>query len=102
MPHRVFTVEKVNSLIPDMERVLADLEARRAEMERLETKLVVLDAIWGIRVYMVDNPDYREAQEHRNALAAAKYALEYTTYKEISHRGIRFPPGGLENGLLDF
>jgi len=102
MTRKAFTVQEANDLIPTLEAALARIAAA-AETARLHNeKLQVLDALWGDRVLESENPDFGEWHTHRTALAEAVDTMEREIAAEISGRGIRFPAGGLQHGLLDF
>lgn len=99
---RSFTVEEANALVPVLERVLDRLEERRADIQRRHEQMQVLDVLWGQRLLEEANPDHAEAVRHRAAILAAAKEIERIVEDEIVGRGVRFPPGGLEHGLLDF
>ena len=102
MHKRIFTVDDANALIPMLEQSLARIrELRDAIGERMD-KLQVLDALWGEKVMSASNPDYAEFCEHRAEVKRAAGAIEEVVSTEIIGRGLRFPVGGLEHGLIDF
>ncbi len=101
-PRRVFTVEGANSLIPLLEGVLERIEACKAEIDRRHGQMQVLDVLWGTSLLDAENPDHAEATEHRTAIRTAAREIEKLVEEEILERGIRFPQGGLEHGLMDF
>ncbi|HEX2188197.1 MAG TPA: DUF2203 family protein [Longimicrobiaceae bacterium] len=102
MPRRAFRVDEAEALLPVMERVLAELERQRDEVRARGDKLEVLDLLWGTRLGEPGCPDRAEAAAHRAAVAAAQREMRRMVEVEVAGRGIRFPPGGLEHGLLDF
>lgn len=102
MPRRVFSVDEVNALLPLLDGVLRGLEAGREEIRRRHDQLLILDALWGEKLVEPSNPDHAELREHRDAIEAAAREIQRTVEDEITGRGIRFPQGGLEHGLLDF
>lgn len=102
MAPRAFTVDEANELIPTMERVLGELQDLRSEMERSGERLQILDALWGEAVRLPSNPDHREYLEQRKRTRELVSRLERKIQKEIVDRGIRFPVGAVEHGLLDF
>jgi hypothetical protein len=99
---RAFTVEQANALIPALERALARLRERRDTIGERTDKLQVLDAIWGEKVMAPSNPDHGEFVEHRGEIAQALADIDALVTSEILGRGLRFPAGGLEHGLIDF
>jgi hypothetical protein len=102
MARKAFTVAEANALVPVMEKVLERI--RRAETEAREQyeKLQILDALWGDSVAEPANPDHGEFLSRRAGIALAVREIEEIVRTEILMRGIRFPAGGLEHGLLDF
>lgn len=62
----------------------------------------MLDALWGDEVEDPGNPDHGEWREHRLELREAVQTLESTVKRDILDRGLRFPAGGIEHGLVDF
>lgn len=102
MSYRVFTVEEANRLVPALEEAFEAIESARARARRHHEKLQVLDALWGEEVRDEDNPDHEEFRVHRRALAEAVETMESTVAEEIVGRGLRFPSGGIQHGLVDF
>lgn len=101
-PLKIFTVKEANGLTATMEAVMGEIrrlvEEARAHHERLQ----VLDVLWGEKVQESQNPDHGEFREHETAMTSAARRVEAMVREEILARGIRFPMGGLEHGLLDF
>lgn len=102
LPPRAFTVEEANALLPLLEEVLDRLEDHKAEIERRHVRMQLLDVLWGPRLLEAANPDHAEATAHRAAILAAAQEIERLIEEEVIGRGVRFPPGGLEHGLMDF
>ena len=102
MSYHVFTVEEANRLVPVLEDAFRRIEEAREEARTHHERLQVLDALWENAVEDPDNPDHEEYREHRKALSAAADIVEETVKEEIVDRGLRFPAGGLEHGLVDF
>lgn len=101
-PRRAFTLEEANALLPALENVLDDLAGAREELERHVEQLKILEALWGRLVMAPTNPDHTEFRKHREGAGHAGARIRRCIEKEILGRGIRFPAGGLEHGLLDF
>jgi len=102
MARIAFTVDEANALIPSMERTLDRLHDTARSIEETHEKLQLLDLLWSDRVRDPKNPDNDEFIRLTDALRAATRELEEIVRIEILDRGIRFPSGGLEHGLLDF
>jgi hypothetical protein len=99
---RNFTVGEANALLPHLREVLARIQELRKLVGARTDKIKVLDVIWGRNVQDPDNPDHGAFQSHRKAIGGAVGEIERLIREEILALGVRFPPGGLEHGLLDF
>lgn len=102
LDYRVFTVREADRLLPHLREVLEEIRATREEARRHHEKLQVLDALWGEEVTQAENPDHEAYEAHRRGISEARKAIRVAVESEIRARGIRFPVGGLEHGLLDF
>ncbi|MDP9349131.1 MAG: DUF2203 domain-containing protein [Gemmatimonadota bacterium] len=102
MPRKAFRVEEVNALLPELEALLAEVERLRREVQAHHDQLQILNVLWGEKVGEPGNPDHRELLTHRGAVENAVREIDRIAREEITGRGIRFPQGGLELGLLDF
>lgn len=101
-PRKAFTLAEANALLPALETVLADLARARKDLERHVEQLKILEALWGRLVMAPTNPDHAEFLKHREGVGRAGARIRRCVEEEILGRGIRFPAGGLEHGLLDF
>ena len=102
MYRRAYTVDEANRLIPELEQTLVEIERRMGEVRRAAVGLQVLDVLWGPRLLAADNPDYGEARTFRLRISDLMSEVEGLIQQDIIGRGLRFPQGGLENGLVDF
>lgn len=102
MAYRVFTVQEANGLVPVLEEAFRRIEAARDAAVDHHEQLQVLDALWGANVKEPDNPDHEDFRAHRRGLTEAARTVERTVEEEILERGLRFPVGGLQHGLVDF
>ena len=93
---------EANGLITTMEVVLAEVARLRDLVESHNQQLQILDALWGPSVRATDNPDHSEFERHQAVVDRSVERIWALVRDEIIARGIRFPPGGLEHGLLDF
>ncbi len=100
--HKAFTVDEANGLIATMEAVMEEIAHLRDLVEDHDRQLQVLDALWGSEVLNSENPDHSESVRHRAGRDEVVERIRARMQEEIVARGIRFPPGGLEHGLLDF
>lgn len=102
MTPKSFTVQEANALLPEVESVLEELQELRSRLADRHEKLQVLDALWGRKVFEPSNPDHEEFLELRTAIRDGIEVMETMIREELVDRGIRFPSGGLEHGLVDF
>jgi hypothetical protein len=102
LTHHAFTIEEANELLPRMRAALRTIRRTQRTSERDFERLQILDALWGEAVTRPGNPDHAEFAELRGRLAEAARSVEAVVEAEIRARGVRFPVGGLEHGLLDF
>lgn len=102
MRRRNFTVGEANALLPHLREVLEEIQGLRDGVGERTDKIKVLDVIWGRGIQDPDNPDHEEFQTLRKGIADDVGEIERLIGEEIIGLGVRFPPGGLEYGLLDF
>lgn len=100
--NRAFTVEEANATVPLLEKIFERLDGKRRALFARHQKLQVLDALWGEQVRRPQNPDHAEFRELQAMMNRSIDELGQFVTREIRDRGLRFPPGGLENGLIDF
>jgi len=103
MAHRrAFTIEEADALIPLLEAILDRLEEYKRRLAHHCEKLQILDLLWGEQVASPGNPDHREFLQHNRMRARLVQEIDQLVRREIRGRGLRFPPGGLSYGLIDF
>jgi hypothetical protein len=102
MVRKPFTVAEANALIPILEAVIREIARRMEQVQRAAERLQVLDVLWGDRLLATDNPDYGEAESCRRVIGSSMREIEQIVARDIIGRGLRFPQGGLEHGLIDF
>jgi hypothetical protein len=102
MARKAYTVSEANALIPTLEGVLVQVRAKARRIEDSQEKLQLLEVLWGDRLEDSANPDHAEFEGHRAAIRTVVREIEAVIRTEISGKGIRFPTGGIEQGLLDF
>jgi hypothetical protein len=99
---KAFTVEEVNGLIPELEDVLGRIRSRGEELRQHHDQVKILDVLWGNRLMDPDTPDHGAFVRHQWEVRRLAAEIEWLVKEEITDRGIRFPQGGIEHGLLDF
>lgn len=97
---RYFTVAEANALIPTLERILAEIRERMDEVSRTTERLQILDVLWGPRLLAEGNPDFAEGRDLRTAITRQMAEIGEIVEEELNGRGLRFPQGGLEHGLI--
>lgn len=102
MYQKSFTVTEANLLIPTLERVLDEIDSLMDQVRSTAERLQILDVLWGEALLEPGNPDHAEGEGLRLSLASLMTQIEELVETEIQARGLRFPPGGLEHGLIDF
>ncbi len=102
MPHRAFTVAQADALLPHIRATLRRIDAGREAARRRMDKIAVLHALWGEAVSAEDHLDHQELAAHRRSLGRIHRAIERLIRDRLTMQGIRFPPGGIEHGLVDF
>jgi len=102
MIRKTFTVEDANRLLPVLEQAFRNIEQKKERVRRHAKKLEVLNLLWGEKVNSADNPDHRDFARHKRAIAKTVSEIEQIIQEEILRRGLRFPAGGIEHGLVDF
>lgn len=102
MHPRAFTVAEAEAMLPLLEGVLREMDRQREEAARSRDRLQVLELLWGDALRDPRNPDHAEGIMAHAAMIEAAREIQRLVQREIVDRGIRFPSGGLEHGLLDF
>ena len=102
MGHHAFTVDDANDMLPEVRAALKQIQSLRDVARSEMDQLAVLDALWGDLVSQSANPDHEEYTQHRHSLSDYRRAIEEVIQQRFVERGIRFPVGGLEHGLIDF
>lgn len=102
MPRHAFSVEEANALLPHVRATFRRIRAGMEALRRRADKIAVLDVLWGKEIREPDNPDHDELVAHRRSMARIQRAIERLVEDRLTERGIRFPAGGLEHGLIDF
>ena len=102
MSHHAFTLDEANEMLPEVRAALNEIKNLRDVAGSKMDQLAVLDALWGDLVSQSANPDHEEYAQHRHSLSECRRAIEELIQQRLVDRGIRFPVGGLEHGLVDF
>lgn len=61
---RVYTIEEVQELVPELERAFGRIDAIREELAELHVRIGALELIWGDAVHEKTNPDHGEFVHH--------------------------------------
>ena len=99
MGPRVFTAREATALIPQIERILSELDAVRERLRKIKGKSDVLEMIWGEEVHSETNPDHREYTHYLAELEQAKKDFDATARKLAE---LEVVLKSIEHGLIDF
>ena len=102
MTRHAFTVDEANALVPDLESMFRDIRAWRESIVDTARKIEVLELLWGSAVRDASNPDHAEFVRLREHVERAMRSIQHAIEQRVLARGMRFPAGGIENGLVDF
>lgn len=102
MHRRAFTLQEAQDLLPVLEDVFRRIDRRREGLDAVRDRLQILDVLWGEKVHDPGNPDHGEFLEARATVLRLLGEIEGIVGEEIVGRGLRFPVGGLEHGIVDF
>ncbi len=102
MFRRAFTVEEADALLPLARSTLRRVRAAGAAARRRADRIAVLGVLWGQAVRETSHPDHAEYAAHRDKLDHIRRRVEHLVETRFTAHGVRFPPGGIEHGLLDF
>jgi hypothetical protein len=102
LARKSFTVDEANALIPALQKIFERIERRKEVVRAHGKKIEVLGLLWGEKLAEVESPDHDEFIDHKRSIEKEIAEIERIIRDEIQSRGIRFPMGGIENGLLDF
>ena len=96
---RVFEIDEVQELVPELERIFAELDVLRGRMRSLKLRINALEMIWGEGVHEPENPDHAELQHHVQEMASLQQEFERATQHVAALGG---EVKGLEPALVDF
>jgi hypothetical protein len=102
MNRKSFTVSEAEGMIPALTDVFREVGTHRRAIRELASKLEVLELLWGSGIREDTHPDHPEFQTHREGIDAALRAIQSLVEHRILAYGMRFPVGGIEEGLVDF
>lgn len=98
-PRRIFTVQEANTILPQIEEIFHEMDARSARSRELGDLVNDMEAYWGKTVEDPDNSDHATYARLRGELA--------TTLQSLNECAIRLNGLGCElkdpnRGLIDF
>ncbi len=99
---RAFTVEEANASLPILNAVFEQLDGKKQELFDIRRQIEILEVMWGERLAAETNPDLAAYDRYTASAKARIRELNEVVSREILGRGMRFPPGGLDRGLIDF
>jgi hypothetical protein len=95
-------VDEANALIPELNQVFQEVRAHRHSIREAMQRIDVLELLWGVALRDGTNPDHAEFTGLHEDVDRALRGLQRSVEEGVIARGLRFPAGGLENGLVDF
>lgn len=102
MQRKVYTVDEANTLIPVIQEVFRSIDVFKSKILDSGRKMEVLKLLWDNAVADPGNPDHQDFISHETSIGKDVSEIERLIQDELIRRGIRFPVGGIENGLVDF
>ena len=102
MSRKAFRVDEANALIPTLNEVFQGVRAHRHTIRDATHRIDVLELLWGSAVRDATNPDHAEFLKLHEDVDRALRGLQRSVEEGVIGRGLRFPAGGLEHGLVDF
>ncbi len=97
-----FTIGEANAVLDALRGVLERVFVLRARAREYGDRLAVLHLAWGRAVRNPDNPDHHEHAAFRRAISGVRLEMEAIIRELMVDRGVRFPPGGVERGVVHF
>jgi len=102
MTRKAFRVDEANALIPELNEVFQQVRAHRHSIREATQRIDVLELLWSSAVRDGNNPDHAEFIRLQEDVDRGLRGLQRAIEEGVIGRGLRFPAGGLENGLVDF
>jgi len=102
MARKAFTVDEANALVPTLREVFRGIGYYKSRIRERGRKIEVLNLLWADDITDSANPDHDDFAAHKSAITNDVGEIERLVREEIIPRGIRFPAGGIETGLVDF
>jgi hypothetical protein len=102
MTRKAFRVEEANAMIPELNEVFQRVREHRNSIREATQRIDVLELLWEKAVRESSNPDHAEYVRLHEEVDRALRGLQRAVEEGVIARGLRFPAGGLENGLVDF
>lgn len=97
-----FTVDEANASLSILNSVFEEMDNRKNELFKLREQVQILEVMWGDQLAAASNPDRAAYDRHIANGQTAVEDLNRFVSQQIIDRGMRFPPGGLDQGLIDF
>jgi hypothetical protein len=96
---RVFELEEAQRLLPQVQKLLREIQAVRGRLKELKIRVNALEMIWGSQLQAEDCPDRGEFEHHIEAMKKAEQEFETCT-RAIAALGGHLK--GLDPPLVDF
>jgi hypothetical protein len=95
----VYTPREANALVPQVDRIMRELDAIRERLRLIKSKVDVLEMIWGDEIQSETNPDRREYVHYMEEIEKTKKEFEGATRKLGDLEAVL---KSVEQGLIDF
>lgn len=102
MTRKAFTVEEADAMISSLVETFREIGVHKRRIRGLADKVDVLNLLWGKALRDPAHADHDEFAAHREGIEHALRAIQRVVEEDILARGLRFPVGGIEEGLVDF
>ncbi len=102
MTRKAFTVAEADALIPSLVETFREIGVYKQTIRELADRVDVLNLLWGDALRAPGHPDHEEFMAHRESIEQTLHAIQRVVEQDILGRGLRFPIGGIEEGLVDF
>jgi hypothetical protein len=102
MARKAFTVSEANALVPVLRDVFRGINFYKKKIRERGRRLEVLGLLWDKAVADPSNPDHEDYVACRRSIDKNVGEIERLIHDQIVRRGLRFPTGGIESGLVDF
>jgi hypothetical protein len=99
MGPRIYTPREASALVPQITRILKEIEEIRTRLKQIKSKVDVLEMIWGDELGAETNPDHREHAHYLEEIEQSKKSFDAATRKFADMEAV---VKSVDQGLIDF